>query len=200
MTATIPPFLASLVDRFDRKRFFDHPRRAGKPFWYSLHSRDGASLNLQSNDYLGLCGHPFIVDTAIMALMESGHEAVMSQAFAVTQLDQCEQRRFERRLGEFIGQGSGILCQSGYDANVGLLQAIAPRGLPVYVDQYAHASLYQGIHAAEAVPVRVRHNDMNDLRTKLISGGPGVVVVDSVYSPATSSSSRERRWPGKRAS
>jgi len=182
MTARFPRFLTAQVERFYRKRGFKHPRKPQHPFWYSLHAMNAASINLQGNDYLGLADHPRIRDATITAMRTARSGAVMSQVFVVAQRDGCEQRRFENRLGEFIGLGSGVLCQSGYDANVGLLQAIASRGLPIYIDQQAHASLYQGIHVAEAVPVRVRHNDVADLRAKLVAGGPGIVVVDSVYS------------------
>lgn len=186
MTARTPRFLSAQIDRFYRKRFFDHPYRQGLPFWYSVHAMGTQAINLQSNDYLGLADNAARRDAAIGALAGPPESAVMSQVFFVGRKDGCEQRRFETRLGDFIGMGSGILFQSGYDANVGLLQAVAPRGLPVYVDQYAHASLYQGIHAAEAVQVRVRHNDMADLRDKLKAGGPGIIVVDSVYSASGS--------------
>ena len=182
MTARTPKFLSAQIDRFYRKRLFIHPQKAGHPFWYSLHAANRNSVCLQSNDYLNISAHPAIRQAAMDALQDERSAAVMSQVILVTQRDGCEQRRLETRLGEFIGLGSGILFQSGYDANVGLIQAVAPRGIPVYVDQQAHASLYQGIHAAEAVPVRVKHNNTADLRDKLKAGGPGVIAVDSVYS------------------
>ena len=185
MTARLPRFLAAQVERFYRKRFFDHPGRQGLPFWYSLHPMDERAINLQSNDYLGLADHPARREAAIRALSAT-QDAVMSQVFFVGRHGASEQQRFERRLGEFIGPGSGVLFPSGFDANVGLLQAVAQRGQPVYVDQQAHASLYQGIHAAEAVAVRVLHNDVADLRSKLLAGGPGIIVVDSVYSASGS--------------
>ena len=182
MTARLPRFLAAQVERFYRKRLFTHPRVPGRPFWYSLHTLGPGSVNLQSNDYLALTGHPTISEAALQAIGRPCRSAVMSQVVLVTQQEACPQRDVERQLGRFIGHGSGVLFQSGYDANVGLLQAVAQRGLPVYVDQEAHASLYQGVHAAEAVPVRVIHNDLNDLRSKLQAGGPGIIAVDSVYS------------------
>lgn len=44
----------------------------------------------------------------------------------------------------------GFLCQSGYAANVGLLQAVADAQTPVYLDTLAHKSLWEGVHAARA--------------------------------------------------
>ena len=182
MNATIPPFLAAQVDRCYRKRLFRHPDRPGQLFWYSLHPMGQDALNLQSNDYLCLTGHPTIREAAINALSATPGTVLMSQLFAIGQGDASDQRRIEDRLGDFIGLGSGVLFQSGYDANVGLLQAVAQRGMPVYIDQHAHASLYQGIHAAQAAVIRTRHNDVADLRDKLLAGGPGVIAVDAVYS------------------
>jgi CAI-1 autoinducer synthase len=188
MSARLPSFLTAQVERFYRKRMFNHPRNTTRGFWYSLHAMRADSVNLQSNDYLGLADHPAITDAAINALKTTRGAGVMSQVILVAQGDGCAQRRLESRLGQFIGLGSGILCQSGFDANVGLLQAVVPRGLPVYIDQQAHASLYQGIHAADAVAIKVRHNDVSDLRAKLMVSGPGVIVVDSVYSVSGSRS------------
>ena len=75
-----------------------------------------------------------------------------------------------------------ILSQSGYAANVGLLQAISGQGTPVYIDMHAHASLWEGIQSAGADARPWRHNDIAHLRRQIESHGPGVVCVDSVYS------------------
>ena len=41
-----------------------------------------------------------------------------------------------------------MLSQSGYAANVGLLQVIADPETPVYLDGLAHMSLWEGVRAA----------------------------------------------------
>ncbi|PPE70678.1 quorum-sensing autoinducer CAI-1 synthase [Caldimonas thermodepolymerans] len=186
MTPTHPSFLDQQVDRFFRKRFFDHPRKPGLPFWYSVEQPAGDSLSLQSNDYLSLADHPHIIEATVRSLREEASASVMSPIFVFLRGAATPSARFEERLASYMGMEAGILCQSGYDANVGLLQVVAQQGQPVYIDQYAHASLWQGIHAAEAQAVRFPHNDTEELRQLVATHGPGVIVVDSVYSTSGS--------------
>ncbi|MCM5681956.1 quorum-sensing autoinducer CAI-1 synthase [Schlegelella sp. S2-27] len=184
--AATPNFLDQQIDRFFRKRFFDHPEKPGLPFWYSVEAPASASLSLQSNDYLSLAEHPHIVESTVASLRRHSSSSVMSPIFVFLRGGATPSARFEERLAQYVGMDAGILCQSGYDANVGLLQVVAQKGLPVYIDQYAHASLWQGIHAAEARAVHFKHNDTEDLRRLIVENGPGVIVVDSVYSTSGS--------------
>jgi CAI-1 autoinducer synthase len=52
----------------------------------------------------------------------------------------------------------------------------------VYLDSLAHMSLWEGARAAKAPAHAFRHNDPAHLERLLQAHGPGVVVVDSVYS------------------
>ncbi len=56
------------------------------------------------------------------------------------------------------------------------------RDTPVYVDTMAHTSLWEGVHAARATGHPFRHNDPEHLDRIMARHGPGVVIVDSVYS------------------
>jgi CAI-1 autoinducer synthase len=75
-----------------------------------------------------------------------------------------------------------LLCQSGYAANLGLLQVIADPQTPVYMDSLAHTSLWEGARAAQAPVHAFRHNDPEHLQKMMERHGAGLVVVDSVYS------------------
>jgi CAI-1 autoinducer synthase len=50
----------------------------------------------------------------------------------------------------------------------------------------AHMSLWEGIRLAGAKPVTVFHNEVEHLERQILRHGPGVVVVDSVYSTSGS--------------
>ena len=63
-----------------------------------------------------------------------------------------------------------------------MLQTIADAQTPVYLDTLAHASLWEGAHAARAPAYAFRHNDPEHLSRVIRKHGPGIVVVDSVYS------------------
>jgi len=85
-------------------------------------------------------------------------------------------------MAAWLGKEDTLICQSGYTANMGLLQAIADSTTPVYIDAMAHASLWEGIRAANAPCIPFRHNDMAHLERHIKIHGAGIIVVDSVYS------------------
>jgi CAI-1 autoinducer synthase len=88
----------------------------------------------------------------------------------------------EQRMAHFMEAEGGVLCQSGFAANTGLLQSIAGENTPVYVDMLAHMSLWEGVRSAGARAVAFLHNDIEHLERQVLKHGPGVIVVDSVYS------------------
>ena len=137
------------------------------------------AIRLDGNDYLGVTGHPQIVQAQVDALRKQQEFVVQSGVF---HLNQHPTRALELALAGWVGKDDGFVCQSGYAANVGLLQAIADAQTPVYLDTLAHASLWEGVHAARAPAFAFRHNDPAHLARMIAKHGPGIVVVDSVYS------------------
>jgi CAI-1 autoinducer synthase len=105
------------------------------------------AIRLDGNDYLGVTGHPLIVQAQVDALRKAQEFVVQSGVF---HLNQHPTRALELALAHWVGKDDGFICQSGYAANVGLLQAIADAQTPVYLDSLAHASLWEGAHAARA--------------------------------------------------
>jgi CAI-1 autoinducer synthase len=140
---------------------------------------DAASVRLISNDYLSIANHPDIIEAQVNALRQSDDSVLMSGVFLH---GDTPQQRLENRFAQWTGMDEAILSQSGYAANVGLLQAISGPGVPVYIDMHAHASLWEGIQSAGAEAHAWRHNDLAHLRRQLLTHGPGIVCVDSVYS------------------
>jgi CAI-1 autoinducer synthase len=136
-------------------------------------------IRLDGNDYLGVTGHPRVVQAQVDALRKQQEFVVQSGVF---HLNQHPTRALETALASWVGKDDGFICQSGYTANVGLLQAIADEQTPVYLDALAHASLWEGVHAARAPAYAFRHNDPAHLARMIAKHGPGIVVVDSVYS------------------
>jgi CAI-1 autoinducer synthase len=137
------------------------------------------AVRLDGNDYLGITGHPDIIGAQTQALRRDAEFAIQSSVFLH---GQHPVRELERSLAQWIGKEDGLICQSGYAANLGLLQAIADESTPVYIDSLAHTSLWEGARAAKASAQPFRHNDPAHLMRLVARNGPGVVVVDSVYS------------------
>lgn len=137
------------------------------------------AIFLAGNDYLCLAGEASLVRAQADAMRRGSGELLMS---AVYLQEGSAQHRLERKLAAFMGAQDGILAQSGWAANVGLLQCIAGPGIPVYLDMQAHASLWEGAHAAHAPAVSFLHNDMAHLQRQVAKHGRGVIVADALYS------------------
>lgn len=137
------------------------------------------ALQMWSNDYLGLGGHPEIV-RAQVDLLESHTEGVFMSAVFLNATSM--QRRFEQQMAAYLGADAAVLCQSGWSANTGLVQALVDKNTPVYLDQFAHASMWEGAHVAGAPMHAFRHNNPEHLERLIRKNGPGLILVDAVYS------------------
>lgn len=137
------------------------------------------AVRLDGNDYLGVTGHPEIVRAQLESLRHGQEFIVQSGVF---QHDGSPASQFQEALAGWVGKQEGLLCQSGYTANLGLLQVIADPETPVYLDSLAHMSLWEGAKAAGAPSYAFRHNDPAHLAKLAARHGAGIVVVDSVYS------------------
>lgn len=171
-----PDFLRGHVDIYYRERV--------EKTWQGGHIMHGClpgadSVLMVSNDYLNLANHPEIVAAQIETLRATDNTVVMS---AVYLHGDSPQQRFEQRMADWLSQESSLLCQSGYAANVGLIQSVAPPGTPVFVDIFAHTSLWEGVQSAGLTARAFRHNSARHLESLIRRHGPGVVAVDSVYS------------------
>lgn len=142
--------------------------------------RPGANdVRLTTSDYLALSRDRRILEAQLGALTTSDSEIYMSGVY-VQYLD--AQRQLEGQFARFLGSEDAVICQSGFAANEGLIQSLAGPDTPVYLDIFAHASLWQGALVAQAPAYRFRHNDPDHLRECVRRHGPGIVVVDAIYS------------------
>lgn len=175
-SAPLPEWIAKRMDA----HFIDRMEK----LWggdHLLHGRTPGpdALHLSSNDYLCLLGERSLVQAQARALLEESPELLMSSVF---RHGDTPQQRVERKLAALMQAEDGLIAQSGWAANVGLVQCIAGPGVPVYIDMNGHASLWEGITAAGAQAVPVRHNDFAHALRQIERIGPGVIMVDSVYS------------------
>lgn len=137
------------------------------------------AVRLDGNDYLAVTGHPDIVQAQLRSLRQDREFVIQSGVF---HLEGHPAGRLEADIAHWIGKDDGYLCQSGYTANLGLLQVAADPQTPVYIDMLAHMSLWEGARASGAPIHAFRHNDPAHLAKMAARHGPGLVVVDSVYS------------------
>lgn len=117
-----------------------------------------------TNDYLGLARHPEVI-----AACQRGAEAygVGSGSAHLVAGHGPAHQALEEELADFLGRERALLFSTGYMANLGLIQALARPGDPVFEDRLNHASLIDGALLARARLRRYPHGDMATLRRRL---------------------------------
>ena len=140
--------------------FFDHPKSLV------------GDIHLDNNDYLSIANKIRIESNLNATLMSSAYLG-----------NDSPHRTFEIEMAAFLGTEEVFLCQSGYVANLGLLQCICDRNYPVYIDESAHVSLFEGVYRGRPKAIhKFAHNNTDELANLLSLHGSGIIVIDSVYS------------------
>jgi 8-amino-7-oxononanoate synthase len=144
------------------------------------HERLEGLINLASYNYLGLSYRPEVIEAAIDAIRTYGTGSSGSPILSgTTELHE----ELSRKVAEFKNKEQCLLFPSGYSANVGVIAGIMRSGDLVVTDQYAHASIVDGIILSKAQVRYFRHNNAADLDRKLKDfPGRKLVIVEGVYS------------------
>ncbi|MFG3619761.1 8-amino-7-oxononanoate synthase [Nocardia sp. NPDC047654] len=140
-----------------------------------------SSIDLASNDYLGLVRHPEVIEGAIDAVRRWGAGATGSRLVTGTT---AEHELLETELAEFVGTEAGLVFASGYAANLGAVTALAGRGSLVISDAGSHASLVDACRLSRARVEIAPHRDVAAV-DRLLSERTeerALVLTDSVFS------------------
>lgn len=186
----------SIIDRLhadERVRLFEAITEAGTNPYFArsqsgcdaLTAVEGSDrIMLGSNNYLGLARHPEVVEAAAAAVRDLGAATTGSRLLNGT-MDLHEE--FEEELTRWFGTEASLSFSTGYQTNLGTLGALLRPEDAVVVDQFAHASIRDGIRMSRATPHVFAHNDLGSLEEALAtahrSGAPQIlVVIDALYS------------------
>ncbi len=128
----------------------------------------GEVLILSSNNYLGLCAEPSVVEAGIEGLRRygagTGSVRFICGTFTI-------HRELEQRLAAFVGCEASMSFVSAWNANEGLTATVVEDGDFVCSDALNHASIIDSIRLAKAITkcqtAVYKHADMDDLRAKL---------------------------------
>lgn len=141
----------------------------------------GTAIDFCSNDYLGITRRGLIEAYLSGQLHEPLPAGSTGSRLLTGNYRLMEET--EQELAQFHQAASGLLFNSGYDANTGLLGCVPQRGDTVLYDHLIHASLRDGIRLGFAQGISFAHNDMDELEKKIGSaGGTIFVVTESVFS------------------
>ena len=96
----------------------------------------------------------------------------------------------EKKIAEYHGSDAALIFNSGYDANLGFFSSVPLRGDLILYDEFAHASIRDGISMSRAKSYKFKHNDLQQLQDLIdrhktqIADQEGIiyVVTESVFS------------------
>ncbi len=143
---------------------------------------DGRSvLNFSSNNYLGLAGHPQILEAFSKAVHTYGAGSTASRLIAGNS-------HSHRQLEEFIANWkkteAALVFGSGYQANLGILTTLTNKEDLVISDELNHASIIDGCRLSRAKISVYRHLDLNSASDALKQPGfrRKLLITESVFS------------------
>lgn len=145
---------------------------------------DGKTLiNFASNDYLGLAGHPRLLEAAINATKEYGTGTTGSRLITG---NRPIHRQLETAISSLKQTQDSIVFSSGYLANIGTITALVGKRDLILSDQYNHSSLKNGAILSKATILDYQHNDLQHLTNLLNQHRPNyrkcLITTDSVFS------------------
>ena len=146
-------------------------------------------VDFSSNDYLGFSkseaifnsSHQYLLDSGVITNGATGSRLLSGNHQLYTQVEQ--------ELSHMHKSDGVLICNSGYDANIGLLSSVAQRGDVILYDELIHASLRDGIQMSHAKSYKFKHNNLQDLdnqceihRNKISEDASIYIVTESVFS------------------
>ncbi len=133
-------------------------------------------------NYMGMTFDPDVIQAGKDALDDFGSGTNGSRVLNGTYKDH---KDVEDALKEFYGTSGAMVFSTGYQANLGLVSAIAGKGDYIVLDADSHASIYDGCAMGNAEVVRFRHNSVEDLDRRLgriPADAQKLVILEGVYS------------------
>jgi 8-amino-7-oxononanoate synthase len=183
------------VDLFEKCNNFTRAREAIAsgmyPYFRAIQSGPGSEVMIDgkmmimvgSNNYLGLTGHPKVIEAAVAAIKKYGSGCTGSRFLNGT-LD--IHMELENRLARFMNREAALCFSTGFQTNQGALSTLVGKDDLFFTDRTDHASIVDGCRLSFGKIVKYRHNDMHDLERVLEShkdkGAGRLIVTDGVFS------------------
>ena len=140
-------------------------------------------LNMCSNNYLGLAGHPEIKKAAIDAINTYGIGAGAVRSIAGTMEIHV---KLEEKVAQFKHMDAALVYQGGLLANLGTIPILIGKEDVVFSEELNHASIIDGMRLSSAKKYVFNHMSTEDLDKKLKEyrkeGKRSLVVTDGVFS------------------
>ncbi|MFD2824868.1 aminotransferase class I/II-fold pyridoxal phosphate-dependent enzyme [Leeuwenhoekiella polynyae] len=152
-----------LQDKLDTRRENNSLRELGSPPLEGLVE----AVDFSSNDYLGFSKNETIFLRASEILEEQNLKQNGAAGSRLLSGNHKIYHLAEDYIAETHGVASALIFNSGYDANVGFFSSVPQRGDVILYDEFIHASIRDGIQMSHAKAYKFKHNDLEDLVSKL---------------------------------
>lgn len=132
------------------------------------------TIDFASNDYLGFARNSALFESVSGS---TGSRLLTGNSQLATHL--------ETTIADYHRAEAGLIFNTGYMANVGLLSSLMNACDICLFDRDIHASMHDGMHLSQAKSISWQHNNPDDLEKKLTTAntdGNIFVVIESVYS------------------
>lgn len=140
-------------------------------------------VNFASNDYLGLSSDRRLINAAVAATQAYGTGSTGSRLLSG---HKALHQELEQAIASLKQTEAALVFSSGYLANLGTVSALVGQRDLILGDQYNHSSLKKGAILSGATAIDYLHNDLADLRAKLINQRAlyrrCLITTDSVFS------------------
>lgn len=183
------------MDIFNKCRNFTRAKEAMAaglyPYFRAIQSGPGSEVIIDgkkmimigSNNYLGLTGHPKVIEASINAIRKYGSGCTGSRFLNGT-LDLHEE--LEYRLAKFMNREAALCFSTGFQTNQGAISTLVGKDDLVFTDRSDHASIVDGCRLAFGKTIKYKHNDMDDLERVLKmyedTDVGKLIVTDGVFS------------------
>ena len=161
--------LASQISELKEKKVYKRLNYLASP--QSAHVKmegRGDILILSSNNYLGLCNEPVVVEAGHDGLKKYGAGTASVRFICGTFT---VHRELEEALARFVGCEASMTFCSCWNANEGLTANIVEEGDVVLSDELNHASIIDSMRLAKSITkcttAVYKHSDLDDLVAKL---------------------------------
>ena len=141
----------------------------------ALPAADSSWVDFSSNDYLGIATNHLLNSDTTLDHGSTGSRLLAGNYPLI--------ETAEASIAAFHKAETGLIFNSGYDANLGLLSCVAGREDTIFYDSLSHASIRDGIRLSLAKSYSFQHNDPADLTKKLSNATGNIfIVTESVFS------------------
>lgn len=137
------------------------------------------SINLCSNDYLGLSENKTVLGRTIKSLRQ-----VSQCSSRLVAGNSSELIKLENTLADHRKTDRALIYPTGYMANIGVISTLANKSTTIFSDEYNHASIIDGCRLSGARIEIFKHNDLEHLERLVRSSESErkIILTETIFS------------------